>query len=624
MKWNMVVDKPRRVIGALDGLRAVAVLLVVLYHALPNIVPGGFLGVDAFFVLSGYLITSILVRSVQSTGRIALGHFWMRRIRRLVPALAVMLVTVSTLLLILPDDLRVSLGRQLFGAVTYSSNWVSIAAGDNYFDRAMPAIFAHLWSLAIEEQFYIVWPFFVFLLLGVLAWRRYYAAGIATGLAITSALLMAIQFAAGTDPTRLYYGTDTHTFGLFLGAALAFLIPVDRPRSTRFEQARMSSIAGFSAVALLVGLALFLHDQSPVTYQGGMFAASAAVVLLIVVLTDERTAVSRVFAWGPLRWVGRRSYSLYLWHWPIIVIMATLFPVSQRSVVAQAVVVGFVVAVSMVVAAASYRWIEQPIMRAGFRGWWRNISAEASPRRRVVGAVAAVGLLLTMVSAISAPALTSLERDLNAQQGLVASSSSPNSPVPSDLPVPASTPAPIASSPATSSTAPPTPTAAPSVPVSGHQIIAVGDSVMLAAAGALTGAYPGILIDAQVSRQEPAVFSTLATIVAGNPDRSVFIIGTGTNGPVSEPDLARAVDSLGPTAHVVLVNVFADRSWTEHSNTAISDVAAARPNVKVADWQALAAAHPDQLYPDGIHPRPTGASLYVDAVATALRQLGYS
>ena len=205
----------------LDGLRALAVLLVMAFHLLPGPVPGGYLGVDVFFVISGFLITGLLLRERDATGRIHLGSFWGRRARRLLPALALLLLVCCAAALALGGDRLLDLGRQVLGAATFSSNWLSIGAGSSYFAESAPELFRNLWSLAVEEQFYLFWPFAVLLI--ALIPRRSLRFWLLVTLAVASALAMALLYSPSVDPTRVYYGTDTHSFGLALGAALAVL-----------------------------------------------------------------------------------------------------------------------------------------------------------------------------------------------------------------------------------------------------------------------------------------------------------------------------------------------------------------------------------------------------------------
>jgi peptidoglycan/LPS O-acetylase OafA/YrhL len=205
----------------IDGLRAIAVLVVIAFHLTPGPLLGGYLGVDLFFVISGFLITGLLLRERAEHGRIRLREFWVRRARRLLPALVMLLLTCSSAAFFVGGDVLVRLWSQLIGALTFSSNWVLIATGSSYFDDSAPELFRNLWSLAVEEQFYLAWPFVV--LLVALVPRRWVRASVLAAVAIASALAMALLYVPGTDATRVYYGTDTHSFGLAIGASLAVL-----------------------------------------------------------------------------------------------------------------------------------------------------------------------------------------------------------------------------------------------------------------------------------------------------------------------------------------------------------------------------------------------------------------
>ncbi len=606
---------------ALDGLRACAVLAVILYHAVPGAVPGGFLGVDIFFVLSGYLITGLLLTDIMRSGRIHLGGFWLRRARRLLPALFLMLIVVSAALLLLPADLRVNLGKQVLGAVTYSSNWVYIAMGNDYFDRGDRVVLSHLWSLAIEEQYYLVWPVVVL----ALVWLRRrmgssrWSVIVIALMALASAVWMGMLFESGTDVSRIYYGTDTHASGLLIGSALAFVMPLGRERPA-WGRGPGSGLVGMLGFALLIVLVLSLGDQSAAAYQGGIFAACLAVALVLAVISDPATAMARILSHRWLVWVGRRSYGMYLWHWPIIVVLATLLPPAFRAPWVQAVIVFVVLVVSGAIAAVSYRYVEEPIRRVGFAQWLASWGTWRRPARRIVSVVCVAVLTCSFVAVTTAPQTTTLERDLQQQQRFA--QGSPTSIPPSSPPASSVSPEPESSSVAAAS---PSPSASTARQVTGAQIAAVGDSVMLAAADELTASFPGILIDAQVSRQGAEVCDLVAQLGADDPQRSLFIIGAGTNGPLDADELSSVIDGLGPDREVILVNVFADRSWAAQSNDVLTRVAAAHSNVVIANWQDAASAHPEDLYSDGIHPRPgEGARLYVSAIRAALGELGYS
>jgi peptidoglycan/LPS O-acetylase OafA/YrhL len=279
-------SRPQPVLGprirGLDGLRALAVAAVVGYHLEPARLPGGFVGVDMFFVVSGFLITTLLLREIGSTSWIDLPRFWTRRARRLLPALLlVLLVSVPVARLVEPD-LTVGIGRQVLGALTFSTNWLEISAGSDYFDETAPELLRPLWSLAIEEQFYVVWPLLVVLLLVAVRsgwWRtRIVVAG-----AVVSAGAMALLYPAGDDPTRVYYGTDTHAFGLLLGAAVTLRWVRAGPllRGVRAHLLPLLAFAGLGA------LWLGLRSESALTYPGGLLAASLLTLVLVLACDAE-------------------------------------------------------------------------------------------------------------------------------------------------------------------------------------------------------------------------------------------------------------------------------------------------------------------------------------------------
>jgi peptidoglycan/LPS O-acetylase OafA/YrhL len=363
---------------ALDGLRGVAILGVLAFHT--GHLPGGFLGVDLFFALSGYLITALLLREAEATGGVSLPAFWGRRVRRLVPALAVMLAggTVAVWAAGTPDMLRAALADGPWVQADLA-NWHLLAASASYWDRfGSDRVFEHLWSIAVEEQFYVVWPLAVLLVCRVGGAVRARVAMLAAAGAVVSLVLM-VALADPRDPTRVYTGTDTRAFSLLLGGLVA-ASPVRLGR------------AGLPVLALAIAATWAVADGtgSPWLFDGGLFAHSAAAALLIALCVQlPQAPVARALAWRPLRCLGLISYSLYLWHWPVIVLLSP-----GRSGLAPWPWTAAVCALSIALAAASTTLVENPI---------RHRTAWALGRRGVLAFAAVMAVLALLWLLVPGP-----------------------------------------------------------------------------------------------------------------------------------------------------------------------------------------------------------------------------
>jgi peptidoglycan/LPS O-acetylase OafA/YrhL len=385
---------------ALDGLRALAVCAVIAFHLGLGWAPGGLLGVGVFFTLSGYLITDLLLARWDKGPR-RLGDFWARRARRLLPALYVMLVIVSVWVAVgfhsrLPD-IRGEVGS----ALLYVNNWWQISQHVSYFARfGPPSPLSHLWSLAVEEQFYLVWPGLLLLGLRVIPERRRSIrirprlAGATLALAAASAIEMAILYLPSFDSTRIYDGSDTRAFGLLIGAALAMVWPSRSITSKVAARARWI-VDGLGAIGLaaIVYMIWRTNQYSPFLYHGGLVLLSVATALVIVAAVHPASRLARGLGWGPLRWLGVRSYAIYLWHQPIIVLTT---PASVHAV--QPVRAAAQVAGSIVLAALSWRFVEEPIRRGGLRRLWAQArEIHWRPRLLPLGVRAAVGAVVLAV-----------------------------------------------------------------------------------------------------------------------------------------------------------------------------------------------------------------------------------
>ncbi len=382
---------------ALDGLRAFAVLSVMLYHGGVAIAGGGFLGVDVFFVLSGFLITTLLLLEFEATGGLDLPAFWGRRARRLLPALFVVLVAVLVYAAFLRGEAAESVRSDVLATLFYVSNWWFILSGNSYFQQFQdPSPLTHTWSLAIEEQWYLILPLVLVLLLPRIRSRRVWAIALGA-LAIGSALLMAILHRAGSDPSREYYGTDTRLQALLVGAMLACVF-------TPGAVERFRGLARWLAPVALTGLLLVVvlaTDSGDWLYSGGfLLVALLAAALLAAVLAHPQGWIAAGLSWAPMVWVGRISYGLYLWHWPVYVVLSP-----ERTGVSGPGLLALRVAVTFGVATLSYYAIEMPIRRGALA------KLTAQQRLAVVVAAPVAVLALLGVTAVTAqpPQADSLE-----------------------------------------------------------------------------------------------------------------------------------------------------------------------------------------------------------------------
>ena len=631
----------RYILPGLDGLRAIAVLLVIVYHFWPTVLPGGMIGVDIFFVISGFLITSLLLREGALNGRIALGSFWVRRARRLLPAIALMILVLGPVSLIVGGDIQVNLGRQLLGAATFSSNWISIFAGNDYFAQTSPELFTNFWSLAVEEQFYVLWPLLIVasgLLLGR-RWRHFSAImvlGILASLGVAAFLLM-----NGTPISRIYYGTDTHLYGLLLGALLAFARPWSlyppMGKKALYRVAQPFGLIAFTRVMVswlslfaLIPYAILVPETAPGAIPWGLFGASLLALgviqgMLPDMLAGASEALRRLLNFAPLRWVGERSYGLYLWHWPLAVVMHYVLGADRSPLVN----VGVLVA-TFAIAEMSYRWIETPIRRRGFResanrviASFQNATVKALPIALTLLVIAAAGA--TGVAVRTAPAMTTAQQSvedgkraaaerLKARQEARASASASASAAAKDgkdAKVNASASA-SASQEATG-------------PINSSQVTVVGDSIVVAVSPDLYDKMPEAQIDAAEGRTIAKALPIIKTMGASGQIRQTLVLSVTANSTILDGQLDQVLAAMPADSKLVLVTGYGPRnlSWIEYSNTKIHEFASQHSDrVIIADWNsAIRQALQTQsglLTSDGVHPEAAGQELYARVVEQAI------
>lgn len=392
-----MLSKPlqhHRYMPGLDGLRAFAVLAVILYHLNTDWAPGGLLGVGIFFVLSGYLITDILVGQWERNRRLDLVDFWKRRARRLLPAMYVMILVVGLWCLIGDHARLASLHGDIPAALLYVSNWWFIFHKVSYFESFGPASpLGHLWSLAVEEQFYLLWPFILMLGMKFLP-KRGNLSGWIMSLAFISALLMAVLYVPGTDPSRVYYGTDTRIFALLIGAALAVVWPSIKLKANVSAPAQgLLDAVGLAALIVLLWSIWHTNEYEPFLYRGGLVLISIITAVLIAVLAHPASRLAVLVGCKPLRWLGQRSYGLYLWHFPVITLSTPQIDTGEPSILKAIIQV----AVSIALAELSYRYVEEPIRRKGFRYSFGRIGSSnwRSSRGWIIGGSAAAIFILS-------------------------------------------------------------------------------------------------------------------------------------------------------------------------------------------------------------------------------------
>jgi peptidoglycan/LPS O-acetylase OafA/YrhL len=607
----------------LDGLRAIAVLAVLIFHADSTLLPGGFLGVDLFFVISGYLITRLLLRELGCTNRVAFIQFYLRRALRLLPALVIVLVAVTVASTLVWRDELPTLRGTVDSSLGYVLNWWLIGAHESYFVASgRPPMLQHLWSLAIEEQFYLVWP--VALALMTARRRRFgWVAGAALVLALASAGTMAaiavrqgVPFAA--DSSRVYFGTDTHSMGLLLGAAMGAVSErlAFQPRRRWRVRIWPTDLIGAAALAGLGVLAVRVNEFMPGLYRGGFLGISALAVLVVSTVARPRSRLGRCLDWAPLRWLSDRSYAIYLWHWPVMVVTRPGMDLPtnwwQSDLIRVLVPLGL--------AGLSYHFVERPVRRFGLRWMERRRNLPVAPGRPRVWLPRVAGMTVlaaaTLVLLALPPARTSRA---DAMQTAATINQAAAVPVSALATTPSAT-AGAASHAATrvKASAPKPAHAALAGSSARPALTAFGDSVMLGAQPALTSLFAQCAVHAVEGRQPYATLADVRQAEAAGALSSVVAIHTGNNGIIRASDLSNTLGQLRDRARVVLLTDRVPMDWQAPNNVTIKRVARSYQNVVVVDWYAESTDNNSWFYADGLHLRPLGAMRYAELIAHAV------
>ncbi|MGI8282280.1 acyltransferase family protein [Bacillus mycoides] len=600
------LKKNSRYMVGLDSLRGLAILGVILYHINFNWMPGGFLGVTVFFVLSGYLITDILAIEWKNNKRIDLKKFWLSRARRLLPGMLIMLIVTLAWITIFHSSLLVKMRGDSLAALLYFSNWWYIYHKLSYFDSfSQLSPLNHFWSLAVEEQFYVVWPFVISLGFYYIKKQSRMILFICLG-AIASALAMAILYEPGTDPSRIYYGTDTRAFSLLIGAALALIWPSSRLASKIIPQARLIlDIIG--GVALIIILTMFwkTNQYEPFLYRGGMVLLSIATALLVANLAHPASRIAQFLRFRPLRWMGVRSYGIYLWHYPIITLTTPKVNTGEFSFTRA--ILQFLLII--IVAQISWKFIENPIRK----GALKNIRIKNLKIRNLTLSCKLVLICAVFISSIATFGLTTASKEKeNTQKDKVEAVQEEQAKHPVAVwEKPADEP------PQNKEEQKEENPAQPKDPLT---VTAVGDSIMIDITPYLKNVFPNIRIDAKIGRQmSQAILAVEQLKNEGNLGSNV-IIGLGTNGAFTKEQLASLIEVIGNERKIILINTRVPRPWESLVNEKLKEAASSYKNVVLVDWYSASAGNKAYFEPDGVHLTKIGAEAYAALVAKEVNQ----
>lgn len=634
-----------RYMAGIDGLRALAVLAVIIYHLNYDWAPGGLLGVGIFFVLSGYLITDLLIAEWNRNGRLDMKNFWLRRARRLLPALFLMLfVVVAGVAIFSPTQLETIRG-DVGAAVLYMSNWWLVFHDVSYFEKfGPPSPLGHLWSLAVEEQFYVIWPLVLALGLRFLK-RRGPIMIITLVLAALSAMLMAVWYEPGLDPSRVYYGTDTRVFGLLIGAALAMMWPSRLLTTNISQKARITlDLSGLLSLGILLYSIWNTNQYDDYLYEGGLVLLSVVSAVLVAVLAHPASSLAKWMGCKPLRWIGVRSYGIYLWHYPVIVWTNPFLAEREWMAIPGAVLQ---LLASILLASLSWKYLEEPI-RYGALGKIWNLSNKAGQKTKRLNRVLATGCAIALcVTYYGIASLTSDATAGNVAQPTqtVAETKVPDKSHGPEVPIVEKKPETV-QKPATPPIKPkneqkPTNNGQKQKPAekqkdsnaskqpdqkqepikaigSGKGITVIGDSVMLDVAPYLEKLLPGIVVDAKIGRQMAQAPEVIAQLKAKGQLGNRVVIELGSNGAFSKGQLDKLLQSLNGVEQIILVNSRVPKPWESVVNKMLAETAAAQSHVVLVDWYTASEGQSSYFYKDGVHPNKEGSQKYAALVASAI------
>lgn len=580
----MATNRGIQYIPAIDGLRAVAVIAVMFYHLGFSWIPGGFLGVDLFFVISGYVITRLLLDSIAQSGGLDLRGFYIARARRLLPALIFMLVsTIIAIGIWAPDTIKRLITDTPF-SLSGTMNWWLVAHHQDYFESiGRPPLLQHTWSLAVEAQFYLAWPLILYFILKQFGKKHIPLASLLIAAASGIALLFlsfSLDASSASKVSHVYFGTDTHSIGLFLGAALAVSwIPQNFTQTVSKKAQDFIDGVGFVGFIGILAAFLLIDEAQPTLYKIAFPLAGICGAAIVMSVVHPASRFAPVLQNPVFLWIGERSYAIYLWHWVIFQVTRPSVDLAGKEWALYALRILIVLALSDI----SLRYVELPIRRGVIQYWFKGLKyrtkKERTQQTRALSVVTIVVLLVASVVSVRAISIANIERQ-KLEESLTAK--------------------PIAISEATT-----------------DGLWVTGDSVILGIRARLGESRPISVMNARIGRQAPELLSVIQhdKAQAGN---APVIFNLGNNNALTRQQTIDIFEAVKDQPQVIVVNTAVPRPWREGNNSLISEIAGQYSNIAIVDWNLISEGHPEYFAPDGVHLVPTGVDVYVAEILNAL------
>ena len=574
-----------RYIPAIDGLRAVAVIAVMLYHLGFTWIPGGFLGVDLFFVISGYVITRLLLDSIQRSGGLDLRAFYKARIRRLFPPLVFMIfVTIIYISIWAPETMRRFVSDSPF-ALFGGMNWWLVFRQTDYFDTiSRPPLLQHTWSLGVEAQFYLIWPLILLLVLRQFGKAKIPGAALFIAAISGIALLLVsyeVDAANVSQVSHVYFGTDTHSIGLFLGAALA-VSWVPQNLQEQVNRRAQDFIDGIGVIGFLglLGTFFLINESDPTLYKLAFPLAGLFGCAILTSIVHPASRFAPILSNKVAVWIGERSYAIYLWHWVVFQVTRPAVDLegSPWALYALRILVVFALA------DISLRLVELPVRSGLVEYWFKGMKYRTKnvQRRQKSVVVASVLLLILGTSYISANAISQSDKEMAIIKQQL------------EQPI------------------------QPSEPTATQEggLWVTGDSVILGIRYELDARSNIAIINARVGRQAPELIEVMRADKANALDSTV-IFNLGNNNKLTSDQVSAVFEEVKNQPRIIVVNTAVPRGWRDENNALIAQYAALY-GATVVDWATISAGHPEYFAPDGVHLVPAGVRAYVDAITATL------